>query len=298
MNFLSRRMWLLAGTAALVVGGAIGVACSPSGGGNDGGPDTGTTDAKPDTKPPGDSGPGPDGGPGPDAAPTTCEAGVTGACDIITQNCGSGKDCAVIQTDAGYVTQCVQNTTGTIPEGTACTVTGNNNSCVAGLECIQGRCAKHCCLGDDSACGSSKPEGFAGRCDLTVTVDGTNPAYTVCTYSPSCEPFKQQPCAGNQQCIVKDSNGTASCTAPSGADAGEGVGCQYANDCSKDGMGCYGAPDGGGFTCQWNCYVPPGPFDAGIATQGAGSGGCPTGETCKSINWSGALPTWFGLCGK
>ncbi|HEY1959108.1 MAG TPA: hypothetical protein VGH28_26020 [Polyangiaceae bacterium] len=295
--------------ATLLTGGAFAVACS-SGSGDDNGGTDGGKDSTTDGKVGSDTGPAPDGGPGPDGGPPgTCEAGVTGACDIIAQNCGPGKDCDAVQDDAGnFVTQCVQNTIGAVTEGACCTgqaqngtcpkFTGNTNPCTAGLECIEDRCAKHCCLGDDSACGKSNPEGFPGRCNLTVTlVDNGPPAYAVCAYSAACEPFQIQPCTPGQACFVNDSQGTSTCTKLDSADAGEGQTCKFENDCSKDGMGCYGTADGGS-TCQWTCYVPPGPFDAGVAQQGAGAGGCPTGEKCQPINWGGQLPTWLGLCGK
>jgi hypothetical protein len=300
MAYLPRRAWLLIGTAALFAGGALGVACStPNPNGGDGGPDSG-----------GDSTTGTDGGKdgsqteggGSDGGLTSCEAGISGSCDIVAQNCGAGKECAAVQTDAGFVLSCVTNTTGSIPEGAACTPSKTGNVCVAGLECISGRCAKHCCLGNDSACGLSQPEHFPGRCNIDVSLVNNGPGvYSVCSYSQGCEPFKIQACAAGQACYVNDSQGTATCTTIDTADAGEGMGCKYNNDCNKDGMGCYGAPDGGGFTCQWNCYNKGqgGIYDTQIAADaGAGYGGCPSGESCKLINWSGALPTWFGLCTK
>jgi hypothetical protein len=296
MTFLSRRTgryWLLAATATMFAGGVLGMACSGDNKPGDGGPDATNNDGGgPDAK--GDGGPGND--TGTDATPVTCEAGISGACDIIAQNCGAAKDCVVVQADGGLMTECVPNTTGTIKEGYACTQTGSNNPCVAGLECIDGRCAKHCCQGDDTACGTSHPENYTGRCNLSVSVDDSGvPAYFACAYSPSCQPFGIQPCATGQECIIQDQNGTSKCSTFSSADAGEGVTCQYANDCNKDGLGCFGAPDGG-FTCQWTCYVPPGPYDAGITSQGAGMGGCPTNESCTQINWGGQLPSWLGLC--
>ncbi len=227
----------------------------------------------------------------------SCEAGISGNCDIVAQNCPSGKECTVVQSDAGFMLDCVTNTTGSIKEGYACTQSGNSNPCVAGLECVLGRCAKHCCFCDDQACGQEHPEGYTGRCDLSITV-GNTPAYTDCTYSAGCQPFDIQPCAASQACNIKDSNGTATCIDYAN-DGGlpEKTPCQYANDC-KDGLICAGNLDGGAAICQWECYVPPGPFDAGITSLGAGKGGCPTGETCKPINWGGSAPTWLGMCGK
>ncbi len=299
MAYLPRRAWLLIGTVALFAGGSLAVACSsnPSGG-DGGGPDTGT-----DGTLPGDGGKdgnsnetgGPEAGP-----PTSCDAGIGGDCNIVAQNCNSGQECAAVPDGGGFSLECVTNTTGSIKEGYACTPSKTGNVCVAGLECISGRCAKHCCLGDDSACGKSQPEGYIGRCDINVSLVQNGPGvYSACSYSAGCEPFKLQPCASGQACFVSDSQGTATCTPLDGKNVAEGAGCAALNDCASDGLGCYGAPDGGGFTCQWNCYMKGkgGPYDSQIAADaGAGYGGCPSGESCK-YNITN-LPTWYGICGK
>ncbi len=234
------------------------------------------------------------------ADPTTCEAGISGTCDIVAQNCGSGQECTVVQDDAGFSTKCMNNTTGSIKEGYACTPSKTGNVCVAGLECISNRCAKHCCLGDDSACGKAVPEGYLGRCDINVSVVTNGPGvYSVCSYSAACEPFKLQPCTSGAACFVSDSQGTSTCTPLDGKNIAEHQPCSGLNDCVSDGMGCYNSGDGG--TCQWNCYNKgqSGPYDTQIAADaGAGNGGCPSGEKCNLINWSGTLPTWLGICGK
>jgi len=301
MNFLSRRLWLLAATAAMFAGGALGVACSNNNGFNDGGADgsnpgdaMGGDAQHPDGSSPNDGG-------GADVTPQSCEAGVGGECDIVQQNCASGKQCVLAQVDGGYQTECVANGNGTLPEGTACDPSGQVK-CVSGLECIEKRCARHCCLGDDAVCAKSNPEGFAGKCDLNIT-DPNNSSlilYDVCTYNKPCAPFQIQGCGAGLTCIVSDSNGTADCSEYPNGDAGlaEKATCSSSNACN-DGMGCYGAPDGGGYSCQWNCYVKNmgGPYDGQIAADaGAGYGGCPKNETCTPINWGGTLPAWFGLC--
>lgn len=291
-----RRMWLLVGTAVMFAGGAIGVACSNNNPNNDGGgPDTGTGDTTLDA-PKGDTGPGTDGGKesGP---PVTCEAGVSGQCDIVAQNCGAGQQCALATApDGGFVLKCVSAGTGSFPEGTACNTT---SQCVGGLECIENRCAKHCCLNDDQACSTSKPENFPGACNLNITLPDNSIAYSVCTYDKPCQPFQIQGCGSGETCLVQDSNGTAKCSTYPNGDAGqaEKTTCSSSNACN-DGMGCYGGGDGG-FTCQWNCYVKGqgGSYDNQIAADaGAGFGGCPSNETCTPINWGGSLPAWFGLC--
>jgi len=299
MNFLSRRLWLIAASAALFAGGTLGVACSNNGGfGDGGGPDGTSPDgtsrdgSKPDGSGPGDSGGG-------DVTPQTCEAGVGGNCDIVLQNCGSGKQCELAQaTDGGLELDCVSAGNGIFPEGKACNTT---SQCVGGLECIEGRCARHCCNGDDAVCSKSVPEGFAGKCNLNIT-DQQNSSivyYSVCTYSQPCQPFQIQGCGGGLTCIIQDSSGTATCSDYPNGDAGLGekATCSASNACN-DGMGCYGLADGG-FSCQWNCYVKNqgGPYDSQIAADaGKGYGGCPSNETCQAINWNGALPAWLGLC--
>jgi hypothetical protein len=136
-----------------------------------------------------------------------------------------------------------------------------------------------------------------------MSFDGNND-FTACTYSSPCQPFHIQACAPSEGCIVQDGNGTSSCSEyASGTDAGlaEHAPCVNKNDCN-DGMGCYGALDGGAQNCQWNCYNKGqgGPYDNQIAADaGAGYGGCPTGEKCQLISWAqNALPNWLGLCTK
>lgn len=300
MTSLVRKVGLL----LLAASAAAYTACSNNPGDDAGGPDTGT-----DGTMTGDGPNGNDGGPGKDGSSnTTCEAGVPGTCDIVAQNCGSGMECDLVQADGGaWVTACVKNTTGNTMEGAKCTPGGSSNPCVAGLECLDdgtgsGRCSKRCCLGSNGTCGASVPEGYPGSCDLGIIPNGTQiTAYYACDYLAPCQPFNQQPCSGTStECVVKDGFGDSKCTPiynPPGK--AEKAQCTSENECAS-GMGCYGAPDGGGFTCQWNCYAPGtmgGPFDAGIEMLGAGKGGCPSGEKCAMINWSGnALPTWLGLC--
>ncbi len=292
MIFSSRRVWWLAGGVGLLLSGVLGVACSSNPVDDtvgDSGGDSTTEGGG------GDSGGG-DGGGSDGPTPMTCEAGISGSCDVYLQDCPTGQECTAFkQTDGGYTLKCITNKTGSIKEGYACTPSGSGNNCVAGLECIEHRCARHCCIGDDAICGKAQPEGFTGKCDVNVTVDGTNTAYSVCTYNKPCQPYQIQPCGPGLECLVQDMSGTASCSAyANGGDSGlaEKAPCQYANDCN-DGMGCYGTVDAGS-KCEWNCYLGGGPFDAGIKDAGAGKGGCPGGETCGG--GVTGLPTWFGLC--
>ena len=292
MSFLSKRGWWLGGMALVASGGLVFACSSNDDNFTDGGGNDSATDSTTDQGQQGNDA-------GKDVTPMTCEAGVTGSCDIVLQNCGSGSECTAVPLEAGvcnYQLQCKTNSTGSIAEGYACTQTANN-PCVAGLECIEGRCARHCCLGDDSVCGTSQPEGFTGKCAVNVSLQYcTGTEYSVCTYAKPCEPFQQAPCGPGLTCLVTDMNGTATCSDyASGGDAGKAYNapCMYANDC-EDGLGCYGSPDGGASSCQWNCYLGGGPFDAGIEKLGPGLGGCPNGQTCNEMITG--LPTWFGLC--
>jgi hypothetical protein len=298
MSFLSTRGWLLSGMALVLSGGLVFACSSNDDNFTDGGGMDSSTDSTTDQGQPGKDA-------GKDVVPMTCEAGVSGSCDIVLQNCPSGHECTAVNLEAGvctYQLQCTTNTTGSLAEGYACTQ-GASNPCVAGLECIEGRCARHCCLGDDSVCGTSQPEGFTGACAVNVSLQYcTGTAYSVCTYAKPCELYQLLPCGPGLDCVPQTgTNGNATCSDyASGTDAGkaEKATCQYSNDC-EDGMGCYGALDGGASSCTWQCYVKGmgGPYDSMIAADaGAGKGGCPTGEACTPINWSGMLPAWLGLC--
>jgi hypothetical protein len=280
-----RRLVVLGLFSLLGAAGAFGLACSsnPAFVG-DAGPD-----ATGDTYVPPKDGGGSDGG-GRDAAKTVCPTSpLKGECDLVAQNCAAGNECVPLQTDGGLVASCVPAKTGSLPAGTKCT---KDDSCVAGTFCQAGRCTPYCCGMDDSTCGTSIPEGYAGICNLIITSGmGGTELGRVCTYSEACKPFKVAPCPMGNVCLVQDMAGTAKCVVE-GNNKTEGQACSFANDCA-DGLYCLGVGDGGS-SCTWGCYKGGGPYDAGIANAPPGQGGCPNGKTC-SINVNG-FPTWMGAC--
>lgn len=289
------RVIFLGGSVALGAVGAVGLGCSNKGGlpdddaGTEGGAgDENTVDTG---KPDGNT----DGG-----VKTPCPSyPIKGECDPVAQNCAGGKECSVVVVDGGPVTACADPKSGSVPKGGKCSATAD---CVAGTECIplppNGRCTPACCPGSDQACGNSVPEGYIGICAIDVQYVQNNPnAATgrVCNYAADCKPFRIQDCPGGtttQACQVEDMSGSAKCSdiyQPPGKAVG--VACMYKNDCA-DGMLCIGPQ--GMAKCMWACYKGGGPFDAGIAQQPAGKGGCPATKSC-STNIMG-LPTWYGVC--
>jgi hypothetical protein len=264
--------------------------------------DTSPVDAPRDTSSPQvDSGPSIEGGCSPVNGP---------ACDIVLQNCsdtasGQKQECVAPLPDGGFSTQCQAITASEhLPLGRPCCPAADN-PCLPGLECIGGdqcvgdaaptsRCTPHCC--DDGVCGTSDPEGFAGRCILSI-VDGTSrELYKVCAYNQQCKPLHLggQSCPAHFVCLVDDKFGTASCATLFNPDGGNGnpenAPCQAANECA-DGLMCFGQ------TCRLLCLTPGAMFDAGVIDGGPGYGGCPAAETCKVPLDSTRFPPWLSLCG-
>jgi hypothetical protein len=241
-------------------------------------------------------------------------AQLKGSCDLVTQDCPSGKECVVVASASGneLTTDCQPAGSGNKPVGAKC-CPDQANQCVAGLECvgapcgntdsgvgqITGRCTPHCCDGDDTPCGASLPEGFKGTCDSQLVTDFGDASVAIsniCTYKGVCTPFQIQPCPNNFACLLQGDGVSFRCSGifnPPGKDAG--VACSAANDCA-DGMECLGPADGGS-TCRTICYRADGgaPFDGGgLIDAGAGKGSCPPTKGCGGTI-TGA-PAWLGFC--
>jgi hypothetical protein len=282
---MHHRAYLLLGFGLLTSAGLVGFACSstPVTPGDDGG-DSGNSEAG-DAFNPAD-------GPAKDSQPVvmTCPTyPLKGECDIVAQNCPNKADecIALNDGDGGLSLKCQTANTGSIPKGGKCSSTGQ---CVPGTECIQGRCAWHCCNGDDTPCGTSVPEGYIGTCNINLVDSKQNKVGEVCAYSADCTPFGLKPCPVNSTCLVQDMSGKATCSEiynPPGL--GENATCTAANEC-KDGMMCLGMPG----KCTTVCYKGGGSFDAGVAKMDAGLGGCPMGKSCSGGIQN--LPAWLGVC--
>lgn len=290
---MKHRVFLLVGGSLLASAGLFGLACSsptnpfnPGDAGADGTTDTG--------KPDGTGGDGAKPDSGPDGTVATCTDNVKGECDLVTQDCQLGQECAFVNlADGGATTKCEPIGQGALVKGSVCVASGSN-PCVKGTTCISGRCAPACCSGDDTPCGNSVPEGFTGECNLNVVDNASVKLYSACTYNAACKPFGVQPCPTDYTCLVKDQSGTATCSpiyqVPGKA---EGAACSAANDC-KDGMMCLSAGDAGS-ACTYVCYKGSGPFDAGIMTAPSGKGGCSLVKKTCGGGVTG-LPTWLGIC--
>jgi hypothetical protein len=268
-----------------------------------------------------------DSGPDTYVAPGSCPATtLAGTCDLVLQNCGSGKECDPIQNSDGTITaQCETAGTGSVPLGhECCQNAANNGDCVAGLFCNaacanpdagpgtkSGRCAPYCCAGDNTICGSSDPEGIKGLCNVTAQFTlgdgGTVNAGNECTYDTACKPFHVQDCADpSATCIIGDDLASFKCSeilTPPGV--GANGACTSGNSC-MDGYECLGALDGGSsMSCLTMCFIEAGapPFNPATSLDGGPThGGCPVGSTCGGGIQSvigGVLtsgPPWYGIC--
>jgi hypothetical protein len=264
-----------------------------------------------------------------DAAPAiqgACEPVQGPACDLVKQDCPSGKECLTRLLDGGapdvidaspYTTACEAVTSSEhLGKGHGCCPSAAQKQCDPGLECIgdpnlpcstdggvqPGRCTPHCCGiaidgGDDSLCGAADPEGWQGHCDTTV-VDGLGtPLYNACTYTRPCKPFGVQPCPGGFACEVQDPTGTSGCSVIYSVDGGppptEGQTCVALNNCA-DGLVCLNTGNVG--NCYMMCLTPGAttPFDAGALASQPLHGGCPAGEQC-TLSVQG-FPPWISFC--
>lgn len=244
-----------------------------------------------------------------------CSA-VRGPCDVVLQDCPTGKECGVVRGGSdpnGLTTACVTAGTGSKPAGASC-CPDKDNQCVAGLVCVgpdcndasatpTGRCAPHCCQGDDSVCGASVPEGFQGTCDLGIVEDpgdgGAIDVFNVCSYKGTCKPFHVLSCPPNYSCLLQKDGVSFRCTSIF-SPPGNAVGttCNLANDCA-DGLLCLGPPDASTSKCAQTCFradaAAGAPFDASALRDAAGYGGCPGGLPCNGTIISGA-PPYLGFC--
>lgn len=244
---------------------------------------------------------------------------VTGACDIVSQNCSNGSECvAIFAPDGGIVTQCVADQPNEVLHKGApcCPSSDGTNPCLPGLECNGGgfctgndggitnglpngwggsRCTPHCCMTDggaeESNCGAAPDGGPQGYCDLETT------EYNICSYPSGCVLLRGPECMTGFGCeLAPTGDGGAGCTVlylPDGGNgASSGESCYYSNSCA-DGLVCIGSGDAG--TCSWMCHLAGAapPFDAGLLRATPGYGGCPTGQTCEGII---GFPSWLGAC--
>jgi hypothetical protein len=239
------------------------------------------------------------------------------ACDIVKQNCPSGKECVIIDApDAalGVTTACEPTQASEhLPVGHVCCPNAAANPCDKGLTCIGsncagdaggGTCSPACCPGGDGGtpsnnCGTS-PEGYIGQCDIGITEttgSGTEQLYTACTYSQKCIPLDVAPCGKGYECSIVNDAGAGDCIGIFGPDGGSvgspaGGNCTAGSNACQDDTVCIELA--GGDTCLWFCYVGgTTPFDAGLLSSGVGHGGCPSTYTCEGVT---GFPSWLGAC--
>jgi hypothetical protein len=218
----------------------------------------------------------------------TCAPGtatnVTGACDLVLQDCPSGLTCRIQPTDAGdYTTACVDIGNGAKKLGQTC---ASHDECAEKLYCALGKCTRPCCPTlEAQQCGSG------GSCDMTINYGSS--WVEICTFSAPCTPWTNDcPSGPESDCHVGSGN-ELKCSFPNyAADAGStlGMSCQYLNDC-QDSQQCDFSTGSG--VCRWLCKAnDTGAPDAGTVGGTPGQGGCPSGETCYAYS----SPSWLGVC--
>jgi len=314
---------------------SVMLACSSSstpGFGGDGGMDTTTERSMFDVTLPDGNMVLPDGnggdhvGDGGSGDSSSMDSGIVGncspvngpACDIVKQNCPSGKECVVVlDKDAalGVTTTCLSDEpTEVRAAGQACCPNDpKGNECKPGLTCVGydcvgdaasgALCAPACCPPEDGGPGSdncgTSPLGFPGTCDLNLDY-GDAALYMTCTYATKCIALGVAPCGKGYECVV-DEAGASNCDIiigpPDAASIGVGLGGNCNHYSCEQGLGCIllGGTDAGG-VCLWQCDYTAGgptPFDAGLLDAAPGHGGCPSGDTCEGVT---GYPPWLGVC--
>jgi len=219
------------------------------------------------------------------SCPTGSATNVTGACDLVTQNCSGTLKCRVEQTDAGtYTTACLDLGNGPKKLGEACS---SHNDCASPFICALNKCTRPCCGEQEAAlCGT-------GQCDMSINYGSQGAFVNVCTFSPPCTPWAHDCPTGPESDCHLGSGGKLKCSFPSYAlDGGTTLGkpCKYLNDCADSQQCDYAGASG---FCRWLCKVnASGGPDAGTVGGSPGNGGCPAGEKCVAYN----NPSWLGVC--
>lgn len=210
---------------------------------------------------------------------------VTGACDLVKQDCAAGLTCRIEALDGGtYQSSCLDLGNGAKKLGESCS---SHKDCQAPLSCALSKCTRPCCPNlEAQLCGSS------GACDMTINY-GSSAFVQVCTFSASCTPWtKDCPSGPESDCHV-GSGGKLKCSFPNYTiDAGSTLGlpCKFLNDCQSSQQCDFASGSG---VCRWLCKATAsGGPDAGVSGGTPGNGGCPSGEKCVAYS----SPSWLGVC--
>lgn len=191
---------------------------------------------------------------------------ISGACDLLAQNCDGNNTCGVFDNGMGGSTTDCAITAGLMTTGSPCNPDmGQASECVKGDFCVNGICTRVCCKDNNEPCGS-------GKCNLKLNFTGTTDFMWVCTYATACTLFTANACAGGDQCHPEE-EGLATCQENSGANAPEGGACMYVNDCG-DMQLCVG-PDAQNSFCRYACTMG--------SSAAPGLGGCPGGQSCNGL---------------
>ncbi|MBM4356735.1 MAG: hypothetical protein FJ096_01360 [Deltaproteobacteria bacterium] len=210
----------------------------------------------------------------------TCSVEYTnipvGECDLLKQDCPSGKFCGVTKVEGVSKSMCLADLGGVKDKGADCST---NSECKSGLSCIDKHCSPFCCPANNEPCGG-------GSCDVNLNFeDGKSAFAMVCSYLPICDLFAGN-CAKGTDCHLTDpASCLAVCDSPSSQAVSEGGKCMYRNDCGESQLCNNNAPDDG--VCRYFC-------DTSKTGEPAGKGGCPADRKCKPAGGTGCMN--LGIC--
>jgi hypothetical protein len=229
-----------------------------------------------------------------------CNAPLTGSCypddPTTAMACGLAPDGGAFNAAAGYDNAPLAcRVVATPPDATgaaqapACAPAGNagdgswcksSSECQAGFDCVgSGTCQHYCCSGN-SECGPEQPVAVADQfCDIQALTQATGVEIPVCMPihpAGGCQLLDADACPTTETCSVVRDDGSTSCVAIGGAQAGQPCDKEH---CAAS-LVCLGTP--GTRSCYHLC-------ETATATQCSGS------QQCK-----GGLPLFpdptIGIC--
>jgi hypothetical protein len=198
---------------------------------------------------------------------------VTGACDLLAQDCATGEYCDI---DAEGASVCLPDHGGVKCRGESCVTL---EECQAGLQCIDSKCTPFCCPDSNEPCAG-------GLCDTQVDF-GNDMFGLVCSYLPQCQLLMNE-CTAPAECHpARFDQALAVCDSPSSSHVGEGESCIFRNDCGESQI-CNTTGEPG--VCRQLCNVRD------WMTLEPPTGGCPPERECVEVDWGNDEWTHIGIC--
>ena len=186
-------------------------------------------------------------------ASQTTTACFAGPCDVVAQNCSSGKCSYLPLADGGAARGCTA--AGAVTLGQPCALSATGDNCATGLLCINSKCEKLCNFNTDC--------GAGGLCAVYLTLPGLAEMPTACFVPTTCDVLAQN-CPSGEGCYFSQA-GTPGCFTAGTLTVG--TACGSGGNCVPGAM-CIG-PSATSAFCRQLCNLDGGaPTCTGAACQG------------------------------